>query len=281
MIVRLQGNIDDDSRDLQQLLQQLSEIHSTTSGVKWRLKCRECRYLGPWSASVMYAAFLRGKELGQHPKISLPDEPEALKAYCIFSGMSKEFAGGQAPSPDAPECETIPLKRFSEASWNLPDGIIKLLNRHTEVDQEREDQISTCIHEVTQNVVDHAESSIGGVMSARYFEKTAEVRVGIVDRGVGIAAKLKKKFSDTTGSIMALHRVIQGGYSSQSRPNNMGLGVSNLFALVKSAQGRMAVFTGDAVAEVHAGSPPTVQSVPFHFPGTAVFFSLPLTPSRD
>jgi hypothetical protein len=113
-------------------------------------------------------------------------------------------------------------------------------------------------------------------MSARFLTSSREIRVGIVDRGVGIGEALRGRHPDTIGSSTALQRVIQGGYTSQSRPNNMGLGVSNLFALVKNARGRIAVFTGDAYAEAHGSTPPRIVGLPCGFPGTAVFFALPL-----
>lgn len=75
---------------------------------------------------------------------------------------------------------------------------------------------------------------------------------------------------------MALRRVVEGGYSSRSRPNNMGLGVSNLFGLVKLAGGRIAVFSEDAFAEAHPGSVPRIESLPCVFAGTGVFFTFPL-----
>lgn len=114
-------------------------------------------------------------------------------------------------------------------------------------------------------------------MAARYIESSREVRVGIVDRGLGIAVKLREQYPDTATSELALRRVIQGGFSSRSRPNNMGLGVSNLFGLVKASGGRMALFTGDAFAEVHGDMPqPVIRPAGCIFPGTAVFFSLPV-----
>lgn len=281
VIVQLNANVDDSSRgDMTQFLQQLAGIHSTLSDRKWQLRCGDCTYLGPWAASVLYAAFLRGLELNQQPKITLPIEPEPLRAYCIFSGMSQAFVKGPPPNPDHPDCETIPLSRFSQAKWNFPDGLVKLLKRHADLDSEGEDQLRTCIQEVIQNVEDHAGSTIGGVMSARYFATSAEVRVGIVDRGVGIGTKLREKYPEITDSSQALRRVIEGGYSSRSRKNNMGLGVSNLFSLVKTVGGRMAVFSGDARADVHPCAVPSVASLPFSFPGTAVFFSLPLFAPR-
>lgn len=279
MRIKIEGNIDDDSRDLRVLLEKMAEIHAAERHRKWRMDCRGCRYLGPWATSLISAAYLQGQELKQSPRVQLPEEPPALKAFCLFSGMSQLFAKGPPPNPDHPECETIPLERFSTASWDRSNRIIRLLRRHTELGTEREDQIQTCVQEVTQNIVDHSSSTIGGVMSARYLRSFAEVRVGVVDRGVGIAARLNERWPDTTNSRVALQRVIRGGYTSRSRPNNMGLGVSNLFALVETAGGRMALFTGDAFAEVRPGLPtPSVEDLDYDFPGTAVFFSLPITP---
>ena len=52
---------------------------------------------------------------------------------------------------------------------------------------------------------------------------------------------------------------------------------ANLFALVKSAGGRMSIFTGDSYAEVHGSmESPVVYDTGCSFPGTAVFFTLPV-----
>ncbi len=253
-----------------------SEIHQTTTDRKWQIRCRQCQYLGPWVASLLYAAYLRGIQLHQEPRITLPSEPAALHAYCVYSGMAQAFGHGPPPSPDHPECETIPLEQFYTASWDRSNRIINLLRRHTQLSADSEDQVRICIQEVIQNIEDHSQSPIGGVMSARYFRQTNEVRVGIADRGVGIGTSLRQKHKDIPGAFAALNRVIQGGYSSHSRANNMGLGVSNLFALVRSAGGRIAVFSEDAYGHVHGGATPTVHGTTSGFPGTAVFFSLPI-----
>lgn len=248
MRVQLSFSIDDDSRCLWQAMSELDEIHRELTDRKWQIRCGQSRYLGPWISSVLYAAYLKGRERGQDPKIRLPSSPPALDAYCGFSGMKHAFQGGPEPNPDHSDSETVPLMKFDKASWSLSDGIVRLLRRHTQLSDESEDQIRTCIQEVTQNVVDHARSSIGGTISARYMSASREVRVGIVDRGIGIGSSLRQRFTDITDSFAALSRVIEGGYSSMSRPNNMGLGVSNLFKLVRNSGGRIAVFSGIAMA---------------------------------
>ncbi|MCC6359261.1 MAG: hypothetical protein IT450_10995 [Phycisphaerales bacterium] len=192
--------------------------------------------------------------------------------------MSHLFRAGEPPpQADHPDCETAPLLIFSNASWNISDGIVRLLRRHTQLDLEQEDQVRTCIQEVTQNVIDHAESSIGGVMVARYLHSKHEVRVAVVDRGIGIASSLRKRYSEMTDSSRSLERVIEGGFTSLSRPNNLGLGVSNLFKLVETATGRMALFSGDAFADFRPGlAKPIISKTGCDFPGTAAFFTLPV-----
>lgn len=233
-------------------------------------------YLGPWAASVLFATVLRGRQLGQDPKVELPTAPVELRAYCAFSGMSMHFAGGPAPEPDHRDCETIPLMQFREARGDLANGLLKLVRRHRAIDLDTEDNLRTCVQEVTQNVIDHSDSPIGGVMSARYFSASQEVRVGIVDRGMGVLASLRRARPAVKDAETALRLISRGGVSSKSRPNNMGLGVSNLFCLMDIVQGRIAVFSSDAVAR-SVGSSVEIERTRTVFPGTAVFFTLPLT----
>lgn len=276
MIVKLDGNLDDDDRPMHTMMVALKDIHATATDRRWKLHCGDCQYIGPWATAVLAAAYLEGMRRQQRPRLVMPESPPALAAYCTFSGLRHLVRNEPPPKADHPESETIPLEKFTQASWDRSNRIIALLRRHTELDSEREEQIRSCVQEVTQNIVDHAVSPIGGVMSARYMTASREVRVGIVDRGIGIARSLAREYPDTHNSMHALQRVTQGGFTSRSRPNNMGIGVSNLFLMVKSAGGRMAIITGDAFTALHgAVGNPVIQSLGCDFPGTGVFFTLP------
>ncbi len=276
MNLAIEGNIDDYSIDIESLLRQMAPVHAAVPRHAWKVQCGGCRYLGPWAAAVLASAYFAGVQRGQRPRIRLPAAPPALGAFCRFSGMTQVFEKGEQPDLGHPDNETAPVERFNEANWNLPDPIIRLLKRHVaELDPEVEDWIRTCIREVTQNTIDHSQSPIGGVMAARYLAASREVRVGIVDRGVGIAESLSTRVDGVTRAFDALRRVVQGGYSSRSRANNLGQGISNLFLLVRLARGRICLFSDDGVASSQSGSEPSIRTLDFRFPGTAVFFALP------
>jgi len=276
MITKFDGTIDDEFHDLRQLLEKMQVIHQIESDRKWQVRCGKCKYLGPWAAAILAAAYKEGTRLKQEPKITLPKVPPALRAYCVFSGMDQLFAKGAAPQLDHPDCETIPLHSFQKASFDLPNGILKLIHRHMSPDDESEEGLRTAVQEVTQNVSDHSRSHIGGVMSARYMTKTQEIRVAIVDRGIGIGASLGKVYSQASTPFAALQMVTEGGFSSKSRPNNMGLGVSQLFSILINNRGRIAAVSGDAMATSHRGHPVQIEHLPFAFNGTGIFFALPL-----
>jgi hypothetical protein len=277
VIVKLDANFNEDSRDIRLLLSKLTDIQHLSSNRNWQIRARKCRYLGPWAAAVLHATYLRGQLLAQSPKIQLPTEPPQLVRYCEFAGMSQAYNRGAAPTPEHPDCETIPLEQFHHASWDRSDRIIRLLRRHAEIDADLEDQVRSCVQEIVQNTIDHAQSAIGGVMSAKFFNSSQDVRVGIVDMGIGISESLRRAYPDADiGPVNALQRVTKGGFTSRSRPNNMGQGISNLFSLVPSAGGRIAVFSRSASAESHAPGETSISPEAFDFPGTAVLFTLPI-----
>lgn len=121
----------------------------------------------------------------------------------------------------------MPLRQIVTARWSDPTPIIQLVNHYLAIAEEPEEYLRICVHEVIQNIENHAESPIGGVMCARYMSSAQQVRVAIVDRGIGICTTLKRQHADTTPEN-PLRRVLKGKVSAMSRPNNAGLGLCNL-----------------------------------------------------
>ena len=70
---------------------------------------------------------------------------------------------------------------------DLPEGRFAGLNVDTE------DQLGTVIHELVQNVLDHSGSQTGGVMTARAYQGEREVRLAVVDTGLGIRTSLSRE----------------------------------------------------------------------------------------
>lgn len=171
---------------------------------------------------------------------------------------------------------TVPLLQFAQAHFLASDPIIFLVRRHVGLLREDEDYLRYCVNEVIQNVEDHSRSPIGAVLCARFLQGPRQVRVAVTDRGVGIASTLRKRYPDVTNAAIALQRVIAGNYSARSRENNAGLGISFLWNAVKSLGGTIFILSDDAIAQMQADGQPNIIIRPQQWPGTGVFFSIPV-----
>lgn len=158
--------------------------------------------------------------------------------------------------------------------WTEPDPVISLVRRRASIETDEEDYLRLCMNEVIQNIDDHAKSEIGGIWCARFIGAAGEVRVAIVDRGLGIQRTLAQRYPKVNSSVQALQCVFEGNYSSKSRKNNMGVGISNLAKIISLKNGNLSIFSGDGLADIRHGESPRFKKTPFCFPGTGVFFTL-------
>lgn len=278
----VEGNVNDSRRSMQALLKQLRQMLQADGAGSYRLDLTNCRYLGPGAAAVLLSIALEARRRQQSLDVSPPIEPPALTAFYGFSGLRHHFEGGPPSDSSHPDNVTVPLRVLTRANFRDADPIIELIRRHTGISDESAEYLRLCVNELTQNIEDHAQSAIGGVCCARYFTGKPEVRVAIVDRGVGIATTLRRRYPEIKDSQTALRNVVAGGYSTHSRPNNAGLGLSQLWNSVRHLGGEVLLLSEGAFAEHRANSPQDrIESLDPPFPGTAVFFTLPVDTRED
>jgi hypothetical protein len=271
----------DESSSLSQMLTRLTPIVSDVGRCVWDLDLRDCTYIGPYAAAVIYAACLQADLRGQKYIVRLPESGK-VRSFIEFSGLSHLLHNGRAPDPNHPDNETVALSVVKMATTFVSNPIVELIRRHAPgMSQEVEDQLRRCMDEVIQNVADHSRSPIGAVTCARYIRSKGVVRVGIVDRGEGIYRTLRRKHPDTDSPRMALQRVIDGGWSAKTFTRNMGLGVSNLWmSVTRSLKGNACIITDDSLAMSKPNGLPLKQQHGFNFAGTGVFFTVPVVDER-
>jgi hypothetical protein len=212
---------------------------------------------------------------GCEPEVVLPDSPPGLRAFCTFSGLRNQLFGEPEPDISDPRCVTVPLRRHSKSHYQDAEPIQRLIRAQASAStsEDRLDQLGIIVSELMQNVEDHAAST--AISCARFFSKKNEVRVAIVDLGRGIASTLRKKYVDFSDEMALRAVVLEGGYSAQSRRNNLGQGLSNLGNAVQGAGGMLTVMSETALLELRPGHKARTSQIQFRFPGTAIFFTLP------
>lgn len=105
----------------------------------------------------------------------------------------------------------IPLNQITSSAklTNFITEVIPLLH----LDPKQAEPIRYILSELMRNVFEHAESEIGVIMCAQYYKKSNTIRIGIVDRGVGIKktiSALHKAQTDLEAIKLALTPGITG-----------------------------------------------------------------------
>jgi anti-sigma regulatory factor (Ser/Thr protein kinase) len=227
--------------------------------------------------------------MGQSARVALPQAPAPLAAFCNFSGLSQlAMSGtiGEVMGADHPENETAPLQQFNRSSWGGSTPIARLIRRHfPSLAGDSEELLRTCYQEIAQNIEDHAESPIGGVICARFFVKQQEVRIAVADRGLGIGETLRRAKAGTSVVVRddahALKLVLGGNVSSKSRLNNMGHGISNMRMIAAGNRGRLIILSGAAYAIADQKGWEAFPAPSSVFPGTLVLLSLRVTSGEN
>jgi signal transduction histidine kinase len=221
------------------------------------------------------ALVLLQRSLGRDLRLTLPTAPSEVDAFCEFSGL-KHLLGGPAPNKTHPANQTVAIRQHTKASFLDATPLTDLVRRHlSTATEDHLERLQICMNELIQNVVDHSKSIVGGVSCARLVSK--EIRVGVTDLGIGIAESLRQRF-EVRDELEALERIARDErLSARSRPNNAGLGLSHLRSIIEDLGGTLTLLSGCACGIVRPGQPGwSITKVKVSFPGTAVFFSLPM-----
>lgn len=234
-------------------------------------------------ASLLAACLFHSRRRGDRIEYRPPTEPAQLLAFLKFSGLAHLMGHGPAPDTDHPQSETVPITAFREVTIQQADPVVRLVQRHSEtLSDDAEERLRGAIREVMQNVLDHANSPIGGVLAARYIRSRSEIRAAIVDLGDTIPTVLARGgITDTSESLT--NSLDHGGITTRSTPHNSGLGLYWLRQHVEAARGSLLLFTGGIVATCShsgAGFRTHVDASDVYFPGTGVFFTLKMDPAR-
>jgi anti-sigma regulatory factor (Ser/Thr protein kinase)/ABC-type transporter Mla MlaB component len=270
---KIDFNVNDSFAPVRVLIERVEAMLEIAGLQPCHIDLSRCQYLGPDAVALLAAVIDETRLQGRSLRVTLPEAPAKLRGFCRFSGLEAAIKGTSG-SEEASQT-VVPLRQILRARFTDAEPIIRLVHRQLDISEESEEYLRICVNEVVQNIEDHAESRIGGIMSARYLGRAREVRVAIVDRGLGIYATLKRRYPDTTEQNM-LRRVLRGKFTALSRENNAGLGLCNLSSMIEHLRGQFVIVSDRAAVIGQADANRKFVALRRRFSGTAVFFTLPM-----
>ncbi|GEM_PF-6169028 len=263
-IIRIDFALDDTPRSMKALLRRLGGAWEAREDV--RLDLANCQYLGP-DGLVVLASLVHALRQRRVRTEIVPPRDAKILAFCHFSGLLGLVGLGVEPDEDV-ENVTVPVRAFTCYDQGAIHQVVALVNRFVVMSKDTESALTAGMSELIMNILDHAQSPVGGLVAARAFRGKKEVRFAIADLGRSIPGTMRNRFPDLENDGSAMRAAFGGQRSTKSRPGNLGLGLHSLNEMVRANRGRLYVISRAALASRALGKRLAVDATDVEFPGT-------------
>lgn len=134
--------------------------------------------------------------------------------------------------------------------------------------------LNISLAELFNNVIDHSKSKVDGYVFTQYFQKTDQIIISLCDFGNGIPKTinryLKKNRGKTVSNEDAMDLAFKKGFSTESTPQNRGLGLNNISSIVKTMKSDLLIISNDICLRQQSNGEFIKKVMKEDFPGTQV-----------
>lgn len=257
------------------LVADLAPLLNLEGSPKIRLDLRDLEVLHPSTTVVLAAVVAQCVEsdgFGPTSEVLLPRMPAVRNAVVripSFHPLTPFFSA--AGRPRAGSASGHGCHYFSDETAGRIVGreVTAALAASCDVDELAVKAIRTCLDELLDNVIHHADTTTGGFAAARGWRTPALFEVAIADVGIGIWRSLIKNpdYADVTDDMTALRKAVELGVTSTPHRNS-GYGLAVTRDLLDKNHGLLVIKSG--WAELWLGSEEEEVAADAAFPGTLV-----------
>jgi anti-sigma regulatory factor (Ser/Thr protein kinase) len=231
-------------------------------------------FLCPTAMALLTAASIRVQESGLMVE-GVVHEPRSFltRNYLMRMDFVRLIAGNVVEEPfERREAVGFrPCQRFYDANdyHRVALDLTDALAERCSTDSRSRASIRIALDELSENVVHHAESPVGGVAAAQGYPRKHEFEIGIVDLGIGIRQSLTKNpaYAEIPDDVTAIETAMQPRVTSTPE-RNAGIGLFVTRLLLRANGGVLAIRSGRGAIYTGASERTIVREV--SFPGTMV-----------
>ena len=159
----------------------------------------------------------------------------------------------------------IPLTRINNS--NELSQFIKEMIPLLHLQPIQVDPIRYVVSELVRNVLEHASSKTGAIVSAQYYKKSNRIGIGIVDTGVGIKQTINQSYNAATHLEAIRLALIPGITGTTKREGgteyNAGAGLFFIKAIAKVNRDFFMIYSGDALYKLLKSNSSKLFADPF------------------
>ena len=194
-----------------------------------------------------------------------PDD-STLRRLFVNTNWAHFIDPGKYDRNDRRRSNNLPALQFldGDAQHNVVNQAMEILLESIKVgDRTQLKALEWALNEITDNVLNHAESLIGGLMQIQSFPARDLVSFYVVDAGLGIPFTLRKSIPSITSDSDALDKAIREGITRNSS-TNQGNGLYGTFKCCEVSDGTFLIVSNNAVLRYNeSGLTVRTDTVPF------------------
>lgn len=196
----------------------------------------EAAFAGPMLALCARVGSLRSE--GIECKLVLPKDDSLSKLFVNANWANLIDPSNHRPSrfkgtSQVPAIHFISAEDQSTAVNQIINTLLSSLSDFSRGDLAA---IEWSVNEITDNVINHSESSTGGYVQLSTLKKRNIVEYVVADAGIGIPNSLRKSFPELTSDTAALDRAIREGVT-RDKTIGQGNGLFGSFEICWKSEG--------------------------------------------
>lgn len=234
-------------------------------------------HFGPTSLALVTAAMKRLSDEGLYlagSQMVAPRSPP-VRRYLERMNLIREVVGIEMPEEFIRKESRgfRPCEHFDtdENYWRVASSLAAALGEQCKVDESAQGAIHVCLDEICENVIHHADTSMGGFAAAQGWTRKTnrQFEIAIVDLGVGIRTSLTKNpdYAHITEDCKAIETALKPRVTSTPE-RNAGIGLFITGLVLAFNGGHLLARSGSGA--VIRGTSPRVETRAATLPGTVI-----------
>lgn len=256
--------------DFRRILATMHNLRTKAGYEELLLDFNQCTYVAPGSMATICAEALRLQQLGVDTSVVLPGD-HRLRNLFLNANWAHFLEPTRHGESTFKGFSHVPLAQFAASSEQgaLVSHLVDTLLKSTgSVAREDFAAIEWALNEITDNVLIHAQSEVGGVVHLNNYADKKRVEVIVADPGLGVPRTLRTASATIRSDADALEQAIREGVTRDPSVGQ-GNGLYGSYRIATSSGGYFYLHSGLASLEASQGYLKIhAETIPYH--GTLV-----------
>jgi anti-sigma regulatory factor (Ser/Thr protein kinase) len=220
------------------------------------------------------------RERGDTFEAWLPELPTLRQLF--LNANWAHYMDSAHPKLDMETRQHLAARRYGTHAeqQDAVNSVIDVVLRNMDLDRDAIAALEWSTNEITDNVLNHARSTHGGLVQVSTFRDEHKIKVVVADAGRGIPSAMRDAFPDLRDDAGAISEAVKSGVTSIP-DSGQGNGLAGSLRIATYAEGSFKITSGRASLNVFRERPDSRYRTKksraprgFHFPGTAVMIEL-------